>query len=65
MDVCQPSTLTSSIHTDCASSNIWAPEQQKEVVSVRSDLPTARYLIDPISRHWQNITTFRLGSVVS
>ena len=60
-----PSALIFSIHTDCVPSNIWAPEQQKKVVVVRSDLPTARYIIDPVSRHWQNITISRLGSVVS
>ena len=54
-----------SIRTDWASSNIWAPERQKDVVSVRSNRPTALCLIDFLSRHWPNITAFRLGSVVS
>ena len=65
MDVCQLFRFDSSTSTDCVLSNIWAPEKQKDVVSVRSDLPTALYLIDSIFRHWQNTTIFRPGYVVS
>lgn len=66
MDVCRPFRFKCySIRTDWGSSNIWAPERQKDVVSVRSDRLTALCLIDSLSRRWPNITAFRLGSVVS
>ena len=58
-----PYALIIPTSTDCAPSNIWAPEQQKDVVLVRIDLPPTCYLTDPISRHWQHTTTFLLGSV--
>lgn len=65
VDVYRPFCFNVFNNTDRAPSNIWAPEQQKQVVEVRSDLPTARYIIDPVSRHWQNIIISRLGFVVS
>ena len=64
MDVFRPLIfLIFSIHSDFAPSNIWAPEQQKDVVLVCINLLASRYLTDSISRHWQNITIFLLGFV--